>query len=200
MRRFIPGLFMFALTTLMLLNVNAAERPLSKEAKGAWMTATPAEVETAIQHILETEPAHHLNKDDAARKNLADKIVEVGQAINVPPLLMLSIVFRESSFDEKAVGKLGELGLMQVAKIHVRHLECDMSDAVGQMTCGTKMLRDAFDICHTWNGALTRYATKAGQCTSDSPHVMSKVNLRMRDWQRLSIAVQSHRYEEGTEE
>jgi len=200
MRRFIVYGFMFALTALMSLNVNAATRETSKEARGAWMTATAAEIDAAIRHILEQEPAHHLNKDGEARQDLAEKIVEVGKTLNVPPMLILTIVFRESSFDEKAVGKLGELGLMQVAKIHVRHMECNMTNAIGQMTCGTQMLRDAFDKCHTWNGALTRYATKKGECKSDSIHVQNKVNLRMRDWQRLSIAVQSHLYEEGTEE
>jgi soluble lytic murein transglycosylase-like protein len=192
--------FVFALTAMVSLNVNAAERPTSKEAKGAWMTATPTEIDAAITHILDAEPAHHLRKDAAARTELATKLVAVAEAQGVPPMFALSIVFRESSFDEKAVGKLGELGLMQVSKFNVRSRACDMSNAEGQMTCGTRMLKEAYDLCGTWTGALTRYATKAGTCKSDAPNVQSKVKLRLRDWQRLSIAVQSALYEQGSEE
>lgn len=183
--------FLFTLSVMVSLDVNAAERPTSDEAKGAWMTATPEEIDTAIQHILEKEPGHHMRRDDAARMELAEKIVEVGEELGIPPMLVLTIVFRESDFDEKAVGKLGELGLMQVAKMHVRNRECDMSNAIGQMTCGSGMLKEAFDLCHTWKGALTRYATKSGQCKSDDPWVQSKINLRLRDWQKLSRFVQS---------
>lgn len=183
--------FLFTLSVMVSLDVNAAERPTSDEATGAWMTATPEEIDTAIQHILEKEPGHHMRRDDAARMELAEKIVEVGEELGIPPMLVLTIVFRESDFDEKAVGKLGELGLMQVAKMHVRNRECDMSNAIGQMTCGSEMLKEGFDICHTWKGALTRYATKAGQCTSDSMVVQNKIKLRLRDWQKLSKFVQS---------
>lgn len=199
MRRYVIC-FVFALTAIVSLNVNAAERPTSKEAKGAWLTATPSEIDAAIKHILKAEPAHHLSKDDDARLELATKLVQVAEAQGVPPMFALSIVFRESSFDEKAVGKLGELGLMQVAKFNVRNRGCDMSNAEGQMTCGTRMLKEAYDLCGTWGGALTRYATTSGSCKSDVHSVNTKVNLRLRDWQRLSIAVQSSLYEQGSEE
>lgn len=186
----------FTLTTLMSVNVNAVERLMSKEAKNAWMTATATEVDAAIVYILRTEPYHHLIKDPTARMKLATKLVEVSDSQGVPPMFALSIVFRESNFDEKAVGKLGEIGLMQVGKWNVRRNNCDMSNAEGQILCGTRMLKDAFDICKTWGGALTRYATTTGQCTSDMPSVQSKVNIRLRDWQRLSIAVQKALYKE----
>jgi hypothetical protein len=192
--------FMFASATIVSLNVNATERLMSKDAKGAWMTATSIEVDAAIQHILKAEPYHHLSKDPVARMELATKLVKVTEAQGVPPLFALSIIFRESDFDEKAVGALGELGLMQVAKFNVSRRDCDMGNAEGQMTCGTRMLREAYDLCGTWTGALTRYATKAGNCKSDDPSVQSKVKIRLRDWQHLSIAVQAQLYEQGSEE
>lgn len=196
MRNFYPSPVVFALTTLTLINVNAAERPMSKEAKGAWMTATPTEVDVAITYILRTEPYHHLMKNPDARMELATKLVEVADEQGVPPLFALSIIFRESNFDEKAIGKLGEIGLMQVGKWNVKRNNCDMSNTKGQITCGTRMLKDAFDICKTWGGALTRYATTTGQCTSDMPNVTGSVNIRLRDWQRLSMAVQKQLYKE----
>jgi hypothetical protein len=91
---------LFALMTMVSLNVNAYERPTSPEAKGAWMTATPSEIDAAIYHILELEPAHHLRKDAVARMALSEKIVKVSEEKGVPPLFALAIIFRESSFEE----------------------------------------------------------------------------------------------------
>jgi hypothetical protein len=164
------------------------------------MTATPSEIDAAILHILTLEPAHHLRKDAVARTALSEKIVKVCESKGIPPLFALSIIFRESSFDEKAVGLRGELGLMQVAKGNVKRLQCGMTTTEGQIECGTRMLREAHNVCHTWGGALTRYATMSGSCTSDNPSTQSKVKLRLRDWQKLSIAVQSELYEQGSEE
>jgi len=200
MRRIVTCLFMFALVAMVSLNVNAAERPTSPEAKGAWMTATPSEIDAAIYHILGREPAHHLRKNAEARMALSENIVKVSDEKGVPPLFALSIIFRESDFDEKAVGLRGELGLMQVAKGNVKRLRCDMTTTEGQIECGTRMLQDAYDVCHSWSGALTRYATTTGTCRSDDPSVQAKVKIRLRDWQKLSIAVQSTLYEQGSEE
>jgi len=200
MRRIVTCLCVFALTTMVSLIVNAAERPTSPEAKGAWMTATPSEIDAAIYHILAEEPAHHLRKDAVARMELSEKIVKVCNDKGVPPLFALSIIFRESDFDEKAVGLLGELGLMQVAKGNVKRLKCDMSSPEGQIECGTGMLQDAYEVCHSWGGALMRYATTTGICRSDDASIQAKIKIRLRDWQKLSIAVQSALYEQGSEE
>ena len=171
--------------------VHCAPRPTSPEATGAWLTAAPEEVESAILSILKFEPAHHLRRDAAARRHLAEQIVVVSERRQIPTFLALSIIFRESSFDERAVGARGELGLMQVAKGNVQHYQCDMTTTDGQIDCGARMLREAYDLCGTWGGALTRYATTTGQCHSDEPSVTGKINRRLRDWQRLSIAAQN---------
>lgn len=175
-------------------------RAESKEALGAFTTATPEEVDAAIAIILKKEPRHHLMQDTMSRMALAERIVEVADYYSVPPLLVTVIMFRESGFNEKAIGKRGELGLMQVAKGNVAKFECDMSTAVGQMQCGTHMLRMQFDKCGDWTGALTSYATTTGACRSSEPQVQSKVKLRLRDWQRLSIGVRARLYEQGDEE
>lgn len=175
-------------------------RAESPDAKGAWMTATPEEVSVAIAEILKAEPRHHLIKDAMARMVLADQVVGVARYYDVPPLLVTTIMFRESTFDEKAVGKRGELGLMQVAKGNVARFACDMDTATGQIECGAHLLRMQFDKCGSWRGALTSYATTKGACTSDNEQVQNKVKLRLRDWQRLSRAVQAALYEQGDEE
>lgn len=185
---------------LMCAVANCQERPTSREALGAWMTATPQEVDAAIQHILRKNPRHHLLNNPDIRALYAENIVTVSDVYGVPPLLTTEIIFHESSFDEKAIGARGELGLMQVAKANVGKYGCEMSSSGGQIACGAKMLRDAFDVCGSWYGALTRYATTKGLCSSPEPTVQSKVNLRLRDWQKVSIAVATRMREQGDEE
>lgn len=190
----------FVAMFLLALRVRAAERPTSPEALGAWLTATPAEVDAAIQYILRKNPRHHLLENDLIRAQYAENIVTVSEAWGVPPLLTTEIIFHESSFDEKAIGARGELGLMQIAKGNVKHYQCSMDTAQAQMICGTKMLREAFDLCGSWHGALTRYATTKGECSSAEPTVQSKVNMRLRAWQRDSIAVEKRMRQQGDEE
>jgi hypothetical protein len=62
------------------------------------------------------------------------------------------------------------------------------------------MLQEAYETCRTWGGALTRYATTTGACKTEDKSVQIKINLRLKDWQRLSVAVQSDLYEQGSEE
>ena len=198
MRRVVT-VYLFALMTIMSLNVNA-QRATSPEAEGAWMTATPLEVEVAILHILTAEPAHHLRKDAGARMALSEEIVRICEEKEIPPLFALSIIFRESSFDEKAVGLRGEFGLMQVAKGNVKRLQCDMTTTEGQIDCGTRMLQEAYGVCHTWGGALTRYATTTGVCKHDNVQVQNKVKLRLKDWQKFSAVVNRELYDPGNED
>jgi soluble lytic murein transglycosylase-like protein len=194
-------LVFFGVALIGFLANASPSRPLSTEATGAWLTADETEVETAILLILEANPKHRLNRDDAARKTLAAEIVAVANREGVPPLLATTIIFFESSFNEKVVGARGELGLMQVAKGNVAHYRCDMTTTATQIECGTRMLREAYDVCgRTWAGALTRYATTTGTCRSDMPSVTGSVNLRLRKWQRVSIFVGAHLYEQGAEE
>lgn len=190
----------FAVAFLVTAAAHCQERATSREAIGAWMTATPQEVDAAIQHILRKNPRHHLLNNPVIRATYAENIVTVSDVYGVPPLLTTEIIFHESSFDEKAIGARGELGLMQVAKANVGKYGCDMSSSGGQIACGAKMLRDAFDVCGSWYGALTRYATTKGLCASPEPTVQSKVNLRLRDWQKASIAVAARMREQGDEE
>lgn len=194
------GLMAVLLSSLIAQRAAGNERPVSSEAVGAWTTATPEEVDTAIQIILAAEPGHHLMRSPADRLALAERIVEVSNQREVPPLLTTSIVFRESSFDEKAIGKRGEIGLMQVAKRNVRIYLCDMTSATGQIACGAGMLRQKYDVCGTWGGAMTSYGTTSGACKTDDVQVQNKVKMRLRDWQRYSRSVQALLYEQGAEE
>lgn len=194
------GLIVFGVVLLCGRLAGAESRPEAPEARSAWLTASVPEVDAAIQEMLAAVPRHHLMRDDEARAAMAQTIVAQAEARGVPPLLVVRVIFLESSFDERAVGKRGELGLMQVAKRNVRIYQCDMSTADGQVACGVGMLRDGFDECGSWRGALTRYATTSGACASDDPNVTSKVNYRLRGWQHLSLAVDRRMREQGDEE
>ena len=53
----------------------------------------------------------------------ADPTYQQGAALKVTPKLFLAVIARESSFDPKTRGSLGEVGLMQIhAKHHVKDL------------------------------------------------------------------------------
>jgi hypothetical protein len=190
----------FAVAFLICAVSHCQVRPTSSEATGAWMTASPQEVDAGIQHILRKNPRHHLMVDYELRAAYAQDIVTISRAYDVPPLLTAEIVFHESSFDEKAIGARGELGLMQVAKGNVAFYKCDMGTAHGQIECGARMMHAAFVQCGSWYGALTRYATTKGLCASPEPTVQAKINIRLRDWQRTSIAIERAMREQGDEE
>lgn len=63
---------------------------------------------TALGHPTAT-PA-----DRVREALLATVIAEEGQRNDVDPLLIAAVIFRESSFNMKAIGKKGERGLMQL--------------------------------------------------------------------------------------
>lgn len=194
------GMLVFLGAIAVAMCARAAERPEATEARGAWTTASIPEIDAAIQFTLSPAPRHHLYRDAEARAAMAETIKDLADRIGVPPYLVVEVIFRESSFDERAIGSRGELGLMQVARRNVLDRGCDMATAAGQVECGTRLLREQFNRCGTWGGALTSYATTTGACQSEDPNVQSKVNLRLRYWQRMAQAVDRWMAQQGAEE
>jgi soluble lytic murein transglycosylase len=64
--------------------------------------------------ILTMVREHRRTVEDGSRRELADTIYEEARAENVDPLMIASIVARESSFRHRVVSRAGAVGLMQL--------------------------------------------------------------------------------------
>lgn len=139
-------------------------------------------VDLAIKHFMRSEPGKLMSKDAEVRIDMATAIVEASRAHGIPPLLLTTIVYNESTFEMTALGKLGEVGLTQVHGIAARN--CDLTTVPGQLECGAKWLAHYYPICKSWEKSLTAYATR-GFCVSTSETTRSKISYRMRQWQKI---------------
>jgi hypothetical protein len=133
--------------------------------------ASAEALSAAMLPLLALAPRHPL-RDDARRLDLATVAVEVGQARRVPPSLLLAVAFRESSWRPDRIGPAGEVGLMQVHPITVRHFRCRaLETARGQLDCGARVLRRAADRCGSWRQALHVYASRSQSCRAASRRI-----------------------------
>jgi membrane-bound lytic murein transglycosylase MltF len=119
---------------------------------------------------------------DAYRGRLTGAISAAAEKHNLPPLLIVAVVYRESSFKTEAKGfAKGEMGLMQV---HGRAAAgCELETVEGQIDCGASWLNQCREKCTTVSGALTAYAT--GRCKAKTKRVERLVKSRIRLWKKL---------------
>jgi hypothetical protein len=133
---------------------------------------------------MRAEPGKLMSKDIEVRADMAIAIVEAARAHGIPPLLLTTIVYNESTFEMTALGKLGEVGLTQVHGVAARN--CDLTTVPGQLECGAKWLAHYYPICKSWEKSLTAYATR-GFCVSTSDTTKSKISYRMRQWKKIEL-------------
>jgi hypothetical protein len=146
------------------------------------------DVDKGIRFVLEASPCWGLAANDEARRAMAKMIADASRAHEVPPLLLTVMAKRESSFATDAIGQSrGEVGLLQVHGLAARG--CDLSTAEGQLACGARWLRLAYDKCGTWESAITAYA--AGYCHAQKDTRLDKLVLsRYRQWQRTLAVIE----------
>ncbi len=146
------------------------------------------DVDRGIRYVLQASPCWGIAANAETRRDMAEMIAEASEAAQVPPLLLTVLAKRESSFSKDAVGSRGEVGILQVHGLAARG--CDLSTAEGQLACGAKWLRKAFDMCGTWERAITAYA--AGYCTAPRKSKLATLVLsRFRQWQRAQAIIDS---------
>jgi hypothetical protein len=145
-------------------------------------------VDFAIKYFMRAEPGKILSRDSEVRIDMAKAIVEASQTHGIPPLLLTTIVYNESTFEMTALGKLGEVGLTQVHGIAARN--CDLATIPGQLECGAKWLAHYLPVCKSWEKSLTAYATR-GFCVSTSKTTRSKIAYRMRQWKKIEKEVEA---------
>jgi len=81
----------------------------------AWMrTQAEARAALELERVLEIVRDHRPTKSEAWRVDMATTIVDEARAAEIDPLLVASIVARESSFQTRAVSSAGAVGLMQL--------------------------------------------------------------------------------------
>ena len=146
------------------------------------------DVDRGIRYVLQASPCWGIAANAETRRDMAEMIAEASEAAQVPPLLLTVLAKRESSFSKDAIGSRGEVGILQVHGLAARG--CDLSTAEGQLACGAKWLRKAFDKCGTWERAITAYA--AGYCIAPKGSKLATLVLsRFKQWQRAQAIIDS---------
>jgi hypothetical protein len=118
-------------------------------------------------------------RDADYRAEIATAICAEAEEHDIPPALLASMAFYESSFDSRAVGKIGEVGLLQVHGAAA--VGCDLDTVAGQVACGAAWLarwRDACPKVHGWEQPLIGYAS--GACGTSSMRLIQRVKMRLR--------------------
>lgn len=99
------------------------------------------------------------------------------QRNKVDPLQVATIMTFESSWRQKAVGDMGELGLMQTMPKHFKAF--DLTTREGQIAAGVSFWRASLDACDTLEEAFNHYGT-GGRCKP----VWKFAKRRARHYQR----------------
>ena len=107
-------------------------------------------------------------------------IVIIASEHNLDPWLLISTIYRESSFKMNAVGKLGEKGLGQVHGI--AKMKCDLKTQYGQIDCAASWLSKMINKCGSVNRGVSAYLS--GKC-KPSGKVLSAIRRRVRLAKRL---------------
>jgi hypothetical protein len=176
--------------------------PVSAEAPAPGLTAAEVEQEAtpyteedfriiqisnAIKHLMKRSPKAKVSKDAVYRADMARDIIETADKMHVPVHLLTLIFYLESTYQQDAVGKKGELGLGQV--MNPRRWGCDYSTRVGQMECSAKYLRRERKRCGSWPGALSSYGSSRGVCRPRQGSKLYRVvRYRVLRWNRLKRA------------
>ena len=99
----------------------------------------------AVAFLLERDRAQPSDPRWAVAAEYEAMLIEVAEAEGIDPALFVAMAFLESSFDYKAVGAIGELGLVQVHGKAKRG--CDLSTPRGQAECGARWLTVVSEDC-----------------------------------------------------
>jgi len=92
-------------------------------------------------------------RTDVLRATAADIATREG----VPPELFLALVHAESSFNPKALSRVGAIGLTQLMPATARELGVNPHDPVQNLVGGARYLRSQFERFGSWQLALAAY-------------------------------------------
>jgi soluble lytic murein transglycosylase-like protein len=158
---------------------------LAKKPKKA---AVPRHEEYVTWYIAR---GYRLNKDFA--KDVVSNAVKVGKELDVDPLLILSVIAIESSFNPKAQSSVGAQGLMQVhTRVHKEKFSEQGSrqeqfSIYENLRVGTRILKGYISRSGSVAGGLKRYVG-AANLPSDGGYGQRV----MREYSRLSYAARGY--------
>ena len=148
------------------------------------LSGNESKTETAILYLTRNVPRHLMQRNELKRKQIAEAIEQTAYETSIDPLMITTIVFRESSFYKNSIGKdRPSKGLMQVHGAAATG--CDLTTVEGQIDCGSRWLLECYELCNGDDlGALTYYAT-GKICEAKSQPLKKKMKSRMRLYNKL---------------
>jgi len=114
----------------------------------------------AVLSLVEKAPARKITKNATYRHSLVSIIVSSSKKYNVDTMLLISTLYRESSFKTNVVGKIGERGMGQVHGIARRG--CNLKSISGQVDCSSRWLSRMIAKCGSVKGGMSAYLS--GRC------------------------------------
>lgn len=107
----------------------------------------------AMMGWLHKPPAKYLARAEAAAPLILKEAAEHG----LDPLILAAVMLKESSMTAHAVGRHGEVGLMQILPRGQALTKCrglNLADAGDNVKCGARLLAFAKRSCETDNALL----------------------------------------------
>ncbi len=102
---------------------------------------------------------NHIDLPAGDFNRIIDAVITNSKTFNIDPYLILAIIHTESGFNKTAVGKLGEIGLMQIWSMeYVSHMNREkIKDIELNIFYGCKILKNKIDIRKSVLHGLRRY-------------------------------------------
>lgn len=139
--------------TYMEQNGNIAPRPSYSERLKA-LSGEDFAVIPRVNPLPRAKPTQwRARRTDVLRATAADIAIQEG----VPPELFLALVHAESSFNPKALSRVGAIGLTQLMPATARELGVNPHDPVQNLVGGARYLRSQFERFGSWQLALAAY-------------------------------------------
>ena len=137
-----------------------------------------------IAMLMAETPNAELARSRGAREVLAEEILESAEKYNIDPVLLTLWGYFESSLNQRARGKLGEVGIMQVhgkSRAACKAAGLDVMQRDENIECGALLIDMNRRYCGSMYRGLLRYSYK--KC-SGSPRAIRKVSWRLRELDR----------------
>jgi soluble lytic murein transglycosylase-like protein len=89
---------------------------------------------------------------------------------NVPEYILLAIAEQETNFNHSAIGKAGEIGMMQIMPYHANEAKCNLRKLSCNIDYSARYLRKMYEVNYSITDAVAKYnagyrgeRTRAGQ-------------------------------------
>jgi hypothetical protein len=147
------------LLSLLCLPVRAGSSSPVRAGGRAYEAELRADID---EHLKAISGSRVYKKRLRMAQSLVPVVLEQSWAHSVDPLLVNSVIKKESSWNVKAEGKKGERGLMQIMPGHKNLAGLDLFDGRVNISAGVEILGNCVRECETLPEALSFYITGNG--------------------------------------